>query len=126
MDFEIEPSSERFDRLDDRWLSQVSHLVGELRRDGVDIDRRSAPEPGQKGDVGPLIMALGSAGLFTAAVDVIKAFVARDEGRTVRLTWHQDGRLQSLELGGPHVDHEVVQRVVGMLDDASGSAGSPA
>jgi Effector Associated Constant Component 1 len=126
MDFEIEPSSERFDRLDDRWLSQVSHLVGELRRDGVDIDRRSAPEPGQKGDVGPLIMALGSAGLFTAAVDVIKAFVARDEGRTVRLTWHQDGRLQSLELGGPQVDHELMQRVVGMLDDASGSAERPA
>jgi hypothetical protein len=81
-------------------------------------------QPGQKGDIGPLILTLGSAGVFTAVVDVIKAFVARDQGRTVRLTWHQDGRLESLEVGGRDIDDDVMQRVVGLLERASGSPGS--
>lgn len=126
MDFEVEPGSERFDPLDERWLAQVSQLTAELRRAGGSVTRRPVSQPGQKGDIGPLIMALGSAGVFTAVVETIKAFVARDQGRTVRLSWHQDGRLESLEVGGRDIDGDVMRRVVGLLDSAAGPAGGVA
>jgi hypothetical protein len=126
MDFEIEVTSERFDPVDDRWLGQVALLTADLRREGGVVTRRSVPQPGRKGDVGSLILALGSAGVFTAVIEAIKAFVARDDGRMVKLSWHQDGRLQSLEVGGRNFDDNVMQRVVGMLDAASGPSGSPA
>jgi hypothetical protein len=121
MDFELEPSSERFDPLDERWLAQMAQLTADLRREVGTVNRVSKPQPGVKGDLGSIVMALGSAGAFTAAVEVIKAFVARDQGRAVRLSWHQDGRLESLEVSGTGVDDDLMDRVVGALDRASGS-----
>jgi hypothetical protein len=120
MDFELESTSERFDPLDERWLAQVAQLAADLRREVGGVDRVSTPEPGQKGELGTIVMALGSAGAFTAAVEVIKAFVTRDQGRSVRLSWHEGGRLESLEVVGSGVDDALMQRVVGALDRASG------
>jgi hypothetical protein len=120
MDFEVEALSDRFDALDDRWLAQVGGLVGELGREVGPVERRATPAPGTKGDLGSIVLALGSAGAFTAAVEVLKSFVERDRGRSVRLSWHQDGRLESLEVGGNGVDEAVMARVLGALDAAAG------
>ena len=116
MEFGLEVSSDRFDRLDDRWLAQVAVLVDELRRESGAVERRSTPRAGTKGDLGSIVLALGSAGAFTAVVEVIKAFVGRDEGRSVRLSWHENGRLESFEVGGNGVDDVVLERVVAVLD----------
>jgi hypothetical protein len=122
MEFDVEPVSERFDPLDDRWLAQVAHLATELGREVGGVRRRSAPAAGKKGDLGAIVLALGSAGAFTAAVEVLKAFVARDQGRSVRLSWHEDGRLASLEVSGRGVDDATVTRVLGALDGTAGPA----
>jgi hypothetical protein len=118
MDFVLEPVSERFDPLDDRWLTQVTGLVGELHREVGTVSRRTEARADAKGDLGSIIVALGTAGAFTAAVEVIKAFVARDQGRRVRLSWHQDGRLESFEVDGKNIDAAVMERVLGALDHA--------
>lgn len=116
MEFVVDPSSERFDGVDDRWLAQVAVLVADLRRDVGTVERRRDAQPGTKGDLGSIVLALGSAGAFAAAVEVIKAFVDRDRGRTVRLSWHQDGRLESFEVGGQGIDDALLERVVGALE----------
>lgn len=123
MEFEVEASSARFDPLDDRWLGQVGQLAADLHREGGTVTRRADPQPGRKGGLGAIVLSLGSAGAFTAAVEVIKAFVDRDPSRSVRLSWHADGRLESLEVAGRSLDDEMRQRVVRLLDDAAGRPG---
>ena len=69
--------NERYDDDDPRWRDQVADLVHELRRETESVQSRRAPVPGTKGTVDQLILALGSAGAFTAAVDVVRAWLAR-------------------------------------------------
>lgn len=122
MEIQFDATSARFDPLDDRWLSQVTQLVADLREVG-DVRRRATPVPGAKGDLGTLIMSLGSAGALTAVVEVIKAFVGRDTGRSVRLTWNGGGGLESFEITGAGVDDAVVDRVVRVLESGADGAG---
>lgn len=115
MNFELEPSSERFDPVDDRWLDQVAQLVADLRQEADSITRGFQPQTGTKGGLGPIIVSLGSAGAFTAAFEVIKAFVTRDRGRSVRVTWYEDGRAASLEVTGQGLDDDTVRRLQDLI-----------
>lgn len=120
MEIELEPSSERFDPNDDRWLAQVAQLMADLRRDVGDVSRQGEARPGMKGvDLGPIIVALGSAGAFTAFTEVIKAFVGRDRGRSVKLSWHLDGKLESFEIQGPDIDDDVLDEALAALEQTA-------
>jgi hypothetical protein len=115
----LEPSSERFDATDDRWLDQVTALVTDLREhvDGVTLRRDTVP--GAKGALSAIVVPLASAGAFTAAVEMLKAWLGRDRTRTVKVTWSGEGAVQQLELGGSRVDDqafdEVLRTVVAQL-----------
>lgn len=112
MKIELEPSSERFDPLDDRWLDQVAQLMTDLRHEVGEVSRCNEPTPGMKGvDLGaiivnlePIITSLGPVSAFTAVAGVIKAFIARDRGRSIRAKWQENGHLREIEIRGNNVD----------------------
>jgi Effector Associated Constant Component 1 len=121
MELELEASSERFDPLDDRWLDQVAQLVTDLRREVGQTERRSQPKAGVKGiDLGTIFVSLGPASAFTAVAGVIKEFIHRDRGRSVRATWHENGKCQQIEIRGYNIDD--VDRLVVALRQAASSS----
>lgn len=112
MDLKLEPLSQRFDPLDDRWLAQVAQLVTDLQKELDDVRRHGKSEPGTKGvELGAIVVSLGSAGMFTAAVEVVKAFVGRDRGRSIRLSWHENGKPESLQIEGHRLGDDVVKKI---------------
>jgi hypothetical protein len=114
MEVQVEPLSERFDRLDDRWLDHVALFVADLRREVGNVERRSKAVPGMKGlDLGSIAVSLSSAGAFAALASVIKAFIERDNGRSVRATLRKDGKLEQLEISGSNVQD--VERLIASL-----------
>lgn len=80
-------SNDRYDDDDPRWLTQAATLVQDLRRDTGAVRVRRTPVPGTKGAVDQLILSLGSAGVFSVAVQLITTWVKRDRHRSVELTF---------------------------------------
>lgn len=119
VEIRLEPSSERFDATDDRWLDQVAILITELREHAGPVDRHSVPVPGTKGVLDSIVMPIASAGALTAAVEMLKGWLARDRSRAVKVTWADSGAMQALELTGSDVDdrafNEVLQAVTKQL-----------
>lgn len=114
----LEPTSDRFDDADERWLDHMAGLAEDLR-DRVGTTFRPRPQPGAKGVLNEIVLPLASAGAFTVAADVIKAWLSRDRTRSVRVCLSTDGALQEFELSGASIDNDtfdqVVSSVVGSL-----------
>jgi Effector Associated Constant Component 1 len=112
VELRLEPVSERFDAVDDRWLDQVAGLVSELQ-DGVGgVSRRREPVEGTKGALDSILLSLTSAGALTAAVELIKAWLTRDRSRSVKVTWAADGSVQQFELAGSEIDPAAFDQIV--------------
>jgi hypothetical protein len=122
MDLRLEPVSGRFDPLDDQWLIQVGEFVVELNHEVGGVERLSQPVPGTKGSAGHILLSLGSAGVLTASVEFFKAWLGRDQTRSLKVTWTADGGLQTVELSGTDLSKDVVDGVQQAL--AKGLAGS--
>lgn len=108
----LEATTDRFDPDDERWQRQVAQLRGELARDvgGVRLER--TPVAGTKGGVQGIIMALGSAGAITAAVEVFRTWLSLSRDRSLRVRWTgDDGREQTVSLSGSSVDDEAMQNL---------------
>ena len=76
----IDPRSEDYDPDDDRWRDQVTSLVAALHSE-VDVApaaRSAADVQDSKGAVEEIIISLGSAGAFTAAIQCLQAWLGRD------------------------------------------------
>lgn len=84
---ELEPRSDRYDADHEGWQAQVAefHAMLQAELGGVRVERTAVP--GTRGGAGAVILALGSAGAFTAAVECFRAWLARDKTRTVALRW---------------------------------------
>ena len=79
------------DRVDEEQLDQLTRQVrdeiAELEVDSVRLAPGAALPARAKGDpitVGSIIVTLASAGVFTGLVEVLKSWVLRREGRTVK------------------------------------------
>jgi Effector Associated Constant Component 1 len=91
--------NDRFDDDDDRWLAQLAELRRELRVETGAVTDGSTPIPGTKGSIDQLILTLGSAGVFTAAVETVRLWLSRDRLRTVQVSWQgDDGRQHEVHL----------------------------
>lgn len=112
VELRLEPASQRFDVTDDRWLDQVAALLVDLRENVGEVDLRREAVPGAKGALQAIVLPLASAGAFTAAVEVLKAWLGRDRSRSVKVTWSGEGELQELELSGTRVDDEAFDEVI--------------
>ena len=82
----IEPRSDDYDAADDRWRAQVGTLQRDLAAQ-VETFQRSRSEPGAKGTVDEVILALGSSGALTAAVECFRAWLQRDNNRSIDVRW---------------------------------------
>ena len=102
----IEAVSGRYnDPSDKRWVDQVVDLVDQLRADVGGVRRRREVDPGQKGGLDTLVLALGSAGAFQAAVAIFRAWLARDRSRRLKLVvTDAEEREHSFELSGDSID----------------------
>jgi hypothetical protein len=115
----FEARSSRFSMTDERWLSQVADLTTDLDRATGVRSRRERPVAGAKGVLSDVIVPLGSAGVFSAAVEVVKAWLGRDSTRSLKLTWSDNGRLESLELTGATPDEAELTRLRSLIDGSS-------
>jgi hypothetical protein len=121
----IEAKSDRYDPLDDRWLTQTNELYTALCRDvgGARLERTAVP--GAKGTAEAIILALGSAGVFTAAVEFFRAWLGRDRTRSVEISWNVDGVEQKVVMRGDALDLSTLQPVTAAAASRIGGAPWP-
>lgn len=83
---ELSAESDRYERDDPRWNEQVHQLVRELKREVGTVEVVSQPVPGQKGGAEAIILALGTAGVFSSAVEALRQWLGRERTRSLTIT----------------------------------------
>jgi hypothetical protein len=109
----LTPNSGRYDLDDERWREQVADLMRDLRvqTEALVVDR--TPVPGTKGTFDQLLLTLSSAGVFTTALEVVRIWLARDQTRSVELTYQdRDGKEQRLNVTAAHADRGTLAPVI--------------
>lgn len=122
VDVVLVPSTDRFDPEDDRWREQVAVFMAELQREVGGVRRTSTPVAGTKGAVDTVILALGSAGAFTAAVEMFRSWLGRARDRRLDISWTQDGREESISLSGTSFDDETLGKLAEAVLARTGTA----
>lgn len=121
-EFAVEPRNDLYHPDDERWRDQVATLYEDLDAQ-VDTVRRGRPAPGTKGTVDQVIIALGSSGALTAAVDCFRAWLGRDRDRRIDVRWDENGAEHFVTLTGEAVDTETVRELArAALDRGAGPA----
>ena len=108
----IAATSARFDENDARWVDQVADLHQTLRAQGVDVRREIFPVPGRKGGIEQVVLALGSAGVFTNLVTAFKSWIKRDRGRALRISVKVDGKVREYEVSGTDADDATLKELM--------------
>ena len=106
----VEPRSDDYEAADDRWRVQVGTFYRELA-DRVDTYRRGRSVPGTKGTVDEVILALGSSGALTAAVECFRAWLQRDKSRRIDVRWDEEGVERHVTFSGDNVDTATVKEI---------------
>lgn len=107
------PLNDRFDEDDPRWLKQVADLVQDLRRGTDSVQSRRTPVSGTKGTVDQLILSLGSAGVFSIAVQMLRTWLARDKHRAVELTFtDSEGRTRTVRVSADNAGSDALAPLI--------------
>ena len=103
---ELEPGTEMWDKDDDRWRSELVDLRRLLEREIVDAVQPAPASPDGKGlALVPIVLCLGSAGVFTAMVETFKAWLARRPRQSsIEGRLEVDGKVMSFSFTGTNVD----------------------
>lgn len=107
----IEVTLNVFDLVDD----DHDRFVAELRQHVGDALSHYKPPLMAKADPESIILALGSAGVLTAAVEFFRSWLSRDRRRSIRMSWFEDGSLQSVEITGNDLDDDSIGDIVDSL-----------
>jgi hypothetical protein len=108
LDVSFAARHDRFDSEDGHWRGQVAVLLDEIRTETGTLERGQMAVPGTKGGVEVLILALGSAGAFTAVVGIIRAWLERDKHRSVELTFTDaDGNSRTVQASAENAGSDV-------------------
>ena len=107
----VRAENDRFDPDDDRWSAQANDLYEDLRREVTGFQAERIFVDGTKGAVETVILALGTAGAFRAAVDCFRAWLARDKSRRIVVTFNRNGREERIAIEADAVDSETFQRL---------------
>lgn len=112
LELHLRPESARFDALDDRWLDQIQQFGTELGREIGDVTRVRQPVPGTKGTLDSVLLSVGSAGVLSATVEFLRAWLQRDSSRTLRVSWTDAGALQQVELSGESLEPAAIETLM--------------
>jgi len=104
----IAPRSERYDPDDDRWRAQVGDMAIGLQQEVGGVRRRVQAAGGAKGGPETLVIALGSAGAFTAAVQFLRAWLGRDRTRSLEVSWTVGDEERRISVKGEAIDDEAI------------------
>ena len=107
---EIIPGSDLYSPDDERWREQVALFYEQLRDGGVVVRQEGKPVPGAKGEVEDIILALGSAGVFTAALAAFRSFLSRERSRRITITWIEKGERRRVDVRGD-TDNDTMERL---------------
>jgi hypothetical protein len=121
-EFAVEPHSDDYRPDDDRWRDQVAGLYSALQ-DEVDVSQRGSAVAGTKGALDSFVLALGSAGAFTASVECLRAWLGRDRSRRIDVRWDENGTERFVTLTGDAIDVDSVREIA---RDAAQRVGGPA
>ena len=113
-DFEImiEPLSDRYDALDERWQNQTGQLYMSLKDEVGGVRKETSLIEGDKGGAEAIILALGSSGAFLAALEAFKAWLNRDRGRKLIVSYEQGGETKRVEVSGDGVGRDTFEEIV--------------
>jgi hypothetical protein len=106
----VEPRSDDYHPDDDRWRDQVAGLYSALHEQ-ADVVQRGAAVAGTKGTLDTLVVALGSAGAFTATVECLRAWLSRDRSRSIDVRWDDNGTERFVTLSGDAIDVDSVREI---------------
>jgi hypothetical protein len=109
----IQPLSSAYDAGDSRWESQVQGLLESLKANVGEVRKEVTPVPGQKGGIVEIIIALGSAGAITAAVQVFKHWLDRDTTREIEITTRTVGGKKITKITGKNISKELIAEALG-------------
>jgi hypothetical protein len=109
----LEVSGERFDPTDDRWQRRVQLLVQELRRATGSVAFDVEPVVGRKGGAVSIVVGLGSAGVFTAVVELVRTWATRHTA-VVKISL-REGPIETLEISGAALEREDLRRLTEAL-----------
>jgi len=83
---------------EDRLGEQILDLTGELRLEVGGVTTRTSPEPGKRGGLPEIILALGTSGAIGGAVAVFKAWLDKDKARKISIRVRTRGRAREIEI----------------------------
>ena len=106
----IEAHNENYDESDDRWIEQVDELILDCQKEAGEVRKEVQAVEGKKGGVEAIILALGSAGALTAAVDIFKAWISRDRSRSLKLKITTSEGVQEWDVSGNSMDKDVIEK----------------
>lgn len=112
LELHLQPGSARFDALDDRWLDQIRQFGTELSREVGDVTRVRHPVPGTKGTLDSILLSVGSAGVLSATVEFLRAWLQRDSSRSLKVSWTDAGELQHVELSGESLEPAAIETLM--------------
>lgn len=118
LDIKIVPSSESYDPNDNRWIQQVNELLELCQREVGDVRKEETSVDGKKGGFADIIIALGSAGVFTTAVTVFKTWLSREQTRSLTIEFHDGEKLQKIEVLGKNFSKEMLDKYMQMALEA--------
>jgi Effector Associated Constant Component 1 len=124
-EFAVDAHNDEYHSDDDRWRDQVATLYAQLRVD-ADVVHRGVAVPGAKGSVDEVIVALGSAGAFTAVVECFRAWLGRDRSRRIEVAWTEGANKHVVSLTGDAVDIDSVREIARAAAARIGGAAWPA
>ena len=114
VEVQISARSSAFAEGDPRWRRQVAELLTQLNAGAVPIRQEGVGKPGEKGEVEAIILALGSAGGFTAAVTIFKAWLGRSADRSVKISGKVGNRNVDLEITAKNIDGKTLRQALSL------------
>ncbi len=109
LEISIQPGSRRYEPHDDAWRAQQVALRQALRNaDVAEVRREETAAPGQKGGWEELVVVLASSGSITAALQTVRAWLARDRDRTMNVTFNDGEREVTMTVEGTATSADAV------------------
>jgi len=114
----------------DRLTRQLRDEIAELDVEEVELAPGTELPPGAKGDpitIGSIVVAMASAGVFTALIELLKSWALRREGRTITVKAKVGEREVELTYSPTETSPEEMTRfantMLGMLEKDTSTAG---